>query len=237
MTARPIRDSPVKRAIVERVSVSGEDLAREFRISRVAVWKHVEELRRLGYRIESGRRGYVLLDKPDLPYPWEFGVKSVYLLETDSTMNVAWSMKDWTFVIAGKQRAGRGRRGRRWFSPPGGLYFSMIFSPKMPLTSTGELSEVVLGSIKEYLGNLGIEVSSKENGLYIDGKKLGGVLVEAMGELDEVKKAVVGVGLNVRNPVPERGISLAMVLNDVSLLDVARRLLPLVEESLRRFLR
>ncbi|GAB6135231.1 biotin operon repressor [Thermococcus prieurii] len=235
---RMLRDSPVKRAILAGpFPLSGEELAERFGISRVAVWKHVRELRELGYSIRSTGKGYVLEGKPDVPYPWELPVSSVYLPETASTMDVAWKLGDWTFVVAGTQRSGRGRRGSRWPSPPGGLYFSVPISPELRLSEAGSILEPVLSALLDALSDLGVGAEPVGKAIYVEDLKLGGVLVEVSGEMEEVRRAVVGVGLNVNNPVPEGAISLRMLLGEVSLLEVARKVLPAVEDGLRRFLR
>ncbi len=233
-----LRDSPVKRAILRGpFPVSGEKLAGEFGISRVAVWKHVRELKKLGYSIRSTGKGYVVEGRPDVPYPWELPVKAVYLPETSSTMDVAWNLEDWEFAIAGTQRSGRGRRGASWFSPPGGLYVSLPISERLSLEAGRKLSKPVLSAVLRILREMGVRAVPVENGLYVDGRKLGGVLVEISGEMGEVKRAVVGLGLNVKNPVPAGAVSLQMLLGSVSLLQVAKRVLPSVEEELRKFLR
>lgn len=235
---RMLHNSPVKRAILQGpFPISGEELAKRFGISRVAIWKHVRELRRLGYSIRSTGKGYLLEGRPDVPYPWELDVRAVYLPETASTMDVAWKLEDWTFVIAGTQRSGRGRGGRRWFSPPGGLYFSVAVSPNLPLSETDSILSSVLPGIVEVLHDLGVEAEPRENALYVGDRKLGGVLVEISGEMERIKRAVVGVGINVNNPVPEGAVSLQMLLGKVSLLEVARKTLPAVEEGLRRLLK
>jgi len=233
-----LRDSPVKRALLAGpFPVSGEDIAGKFGISRVAVWKHVRELRELGYSIRSTGRGYVLEGKPDVPYPWELPVNSVYLPEATSTMDVAWRLDDWTFVVARTQRSGRGRRGRRWPSPPGGLYFSVPISPKLRLSDAGSILEPVLSALVGALRGLGVGAEGAGKAVYVEDLKLGGVLVEVSGEMEELRRAVIGVGLNVNNPVPKGAVSLKMLLGEVSLLEVARKTLTAVEDGLRRFLR
>ncbi len=229
-----IRDSRIKRSLLEalrnRRVVSGDKIARELGVSRVAVWKHVKELKELGYKIDATPKGYRLLEEPHKPYPWELDVKSYYLVETDSTMNVARKLaergeKSWTFVIAGKQSAGRGRLMRKWISREGGLYFSVILRPKLRLAKAGELLSPALSAIIKTLGEYGVKGKAVENGVYVEGKKISGVLIEVAGELDMVRYAVLGVGLNVANPVPKNATSLVLELDEApTLLDVSQRL-------------
>ncbi|WP_010477236.1 HTH domain-containing protein [Thermococcus zilligii] len=220
---RPIKDSPAKRHILSRLregKVSGESLARELGMSRVGVWKYIRELNSLGYLIRA-ERGYRLLKEPDVPYPWELSVRSVYFPKTGSTMEealkLAWRGVYDVFVLAGEQVSGRGRFGRTWVSPPGGLYLSVVTRGRDPLALREEMAEVVAGSLSELL-----EVEAVENGLFVGGKKIGGVLVEVLGE-PERPKVVAGIGLNVRNPVPEGATSLSRELGEnVSLVAVAK---------------
>lgn len=220
---RPIKDSPAKRHILSRLregKVSGEALARELGMSRVGVWKHIKELNSLGYVIRA-ERGYRLLKEPDVPYPWELSVESIYFPKIGSTMDealkLAWKGVYGVFVLAGEQVSGRGRFGRTWFSPPGGLYLSVVARDRDPLTLREKMVEVVAGSLSGLL-----EVEAVENGLFVRRKRIGGVLVEVLGE-PERPKVVVGVGLNVRNPVPEGATSISIELGgNASLVAVAR---------------
>ncbi|BAD84936.1 bifunctional biotin-protein ligase/biotin operon repressor [Thermococcus kodakarensis KOD1] len=238
---RLMRDSAVKRRILAAIEdgpVSGEKLAEGLGISRVAVWKHIRELKRLGYKIEASHAGYFLRERPDVPYPWELPVKAYYLEETSSTMDVAWKLaergRDF-FVIAGSQKSGRGRKGSRWLSPPGGLWFSLVASPELSLSEAGKMSKAAREVIAEYLQGKGIPAEVSENGVFVHGKKIAGVLVEVAGELDAIRFAVVGVGINVKNPVPEGATSMALELGDVSLLGTARELLPKLLDNLKAF--
>ncbi|AEK74015.1 biotin operon repressor/biotin--[acetyl CoA carboxylase] ligase [Thermococcus sp. 4557] len=241
-----IRDSRVKRGILgilrrgERVS--GDTMAAELGVSRVAIWKHVRELIALGYTIDSSRKGYTLLSEPGEPYPWELDVRSYYVLRTPSTMDVAGKLAEdgepgWTFVIAREQTSGRGRRGRRWESRRGGLYFSVILRPDLRLADVSGLVPPTLDAIARTLSRYGIEAERQECGVYVEGRKTAGVLVEAAGELDMVRYAVIGVGLNVSNPVPAGAASVAEILGDApSLLEVSRVLFGELMDSLGTFL-
>ncbi len=98
-----------------------------------------------------------------------------------------------TVVVASEQSAGRGRLGRPWSSPPGGLWFSVILRPRRPAAEWPRLAfaaSVAVASAIERL--LGIPTQVKwPNDLVLDGRKLGGVLLEAAGGY-----VVVGIGLN-----------------------------------------
>ncbi|ASJ02413.1 hypothetical protein A3L09_03670 [Thermococcus profundus] len=231
---KPLRDSPQKRRILEFLrkndTVSGELIGRELGISRTAVWKHVEELKELGYGIESTSIGYRLVYDPGIPYPWELDVESVYYRVTRSTMDEARKLAEkgspsGLFVIAGEQRSGKGRRGRGWHSPPGGLYFSLILRPGMPMEDVRRVEESALLAVEGFMNSLGLNADASRRGIIVNGRKIGGILTEAYGEVDEVRFVILGVGINVNNPVPEGATSLSLELGkSPSLLEVARSL-------------
>jgi len=115
-------------------------------VSRAAIWKHIQKLRKDGYIIESSpKKGYILKKASDLLLPNEireglttkiFGRGDiVYFSETDSTNTRAKELADQgapegTVIVSEKQTDGRGRKGRNWFSPSReGIYISLILRP------------------------------------------------------------------------------------------------------------
>ncbi|MEL6263432.1 MAG: biotin--[acetyl-CoA-carboxylase] ligase [Cyanobacteria bacterium J06626_6] len=138
-----------------------------------------------------------------------------------------------TVAIARKQTAGRGQHGRTWQSDPGGLYLSLAIAPDWPASSSAQLTCLSAWGIATAFNNLGIPLQVKwPNDLFFKGKKLGGILTEtklsyARSEREEtagasdqqlsipprIKQAVIGVGINWHNSVPETAITLAKILN------------------------
>ncbi len=107
-----------------------------------------------------------------------------------------------TVVHADYQTGGKGRGGRRFISPPGGLYFSLIFTPQLqpdelPLITLAAGVGVSVG----ILSMTGVRVQLKwPNDLYVEGKKLGGILTET-GMISSgctPQFVVIGIGLNVQ---------------------------------------
>ncbi|WP_238982013.1 biotin--[acetyl-CoA-carboxylase] ligase [Thermococcus sp. 2319x1] len=239
---RAIRDSPVKREILKKLRcrevVSGDEIAREVKTSRVAVWKHIKELNNLGYSIISTPKGYTLISEPRKPYPWELDFESYYFKEIESTMDVAKELAEKgaknVFVIAEKQTQGRGRIGRKWSSPEGGLYFSLILRPKLPLADIDRVRYPVLEALKEGLEDYGLPVEiAPEGNIFVKGKKIAGILVEAEGELDQVKYVIVGVGVNVNNVAPVNGTSMKEELKrEVDMLEFTRNLFTKIYQHL-----
>jgi len=210
----------------EGTFVSGQALAERAGVSRNAVWKHVAQLRRLGYRIESARRlGHRLVSRPDRPLPWTVTrglgerplVSRVYWYDvTASTQAEARRLADagapeGTVVLAEEQRGGRGRFRQAFVSPPGGLWFTIILRPPSERASPTLLSLLAARAVQRGVEDVcGVEpllLWPKE--LLLDGRKLGGVLAEVEEDQDGCAVALLGVGLNVnvdraRFPMPLR---------------------------------
>ncbi len=195
--------------------VSGEFLADNFGVSRTAVWKHIKELKRHGYDIESVTgNGYLLKSSPDVVSPEEIlpnlhtkfiGRNIVYRETLDSTSTLAKKVAaegapDGTLVIAEEQGAGRGRLSRGWYSPKGeGLWFSLILRPKFLLPAdapkcTLVSSVAVIRAVKAFGLAAGIKWP---NDILHDNRKLTGILTEMSAQTDGIDFIVVGIGINV----------------------------------------
>ena len=193
--------------------LSGQDLSDVLHISRVAVWKHIKKIQALGYTVESKQKeGYKLTKKSDLLLPWEItteldtkllGQQAYYYDSVDSTQTEALkianeSNKEGIIIIAEKQTGGKGRSGRKWISPKGGIWFSIILHPKF------DISNITLFPIASSLAlSNAIEKTCKittelkwPNDLTIKGKKLAGMLVDASLESNKIENLVLGVGIN-----------------------------------------
>ncbi|NLW56126.1 MAG: biotin--[acetyl-CoA-carboxylase] ligase [Firmicutes bacterium] len=205
--------------LTEHQFLSGQELAVQLGVTRAAVWKQVETLRGLGYEIEAyPRQGYRLLSRPDRLYPWEIaqglrtkllGKTIEYYDELSSTNQRAKellvSCPEGTVVLAESQTAGRGRLGRRWFSPPGtGIWMSLILRPQLPPAQLSKLTLVAAVALSQAIfAELEVRPLVKwPNDLYWNGRKLSGILTELTGEMGRLESVVLGVGLNV-NQKPE----------------------------------
>ncbi len=103
---------------------------------------------------------------------------------------------EWTVVVADKQTAGRGRRGRRWASPPGNLYLSVLLRPSSPAASVLPLAAGV--AIAEALAPLGVVAALKwPNDVLVGARKLAGVLAEASSSASGLEWMVMGIGVNL----------------------------------------
>ena len=189
--------------------VSGEDLSEVLGISRVSVWKHIQKLREHGYRIEAAANGYRLTASPDALFPWEFYGRSeriAYYPKIGSTMDVAKKMAregcpSMTVVVAGRQSAGRGRMQRRWLSDPGGLYFTVVLRPSVPVLESFKVVFLASATMAGLLRRVyAIRADVKwPNDILVDGAKLCGMLAEMEAETDRVTFLNIGTGINVNN--------------------------------------
>jgi len=193
--------------------LSGQDLSDVLRISRVAIWKHIKKIQELGYTVESKQKlGYKLISDSDVLLPWEItsglktkkiGKKAYYFDSIDSTQNQALKMSedsasDGTIIIAAKQTGGKGRSGRRWISPKGGIWFSIILQPKFDISITTLFpiaSSLALCYAIEKTYKIKPELKWP-NDLTIKGKKVAGMLVDVSLESNKIGNLVLGVGIN-----------------------------------------
>jgi BirA family biotin operon repressor/biotin-[acetyl-CoA-carboxylase] ligase len=190
-------------------------MARSLGLSRAAVWKQIQALRRKGYQISSSpRRGYLLTGQPDLldagriksglATRW-LGRDLLILDETSSTNRAALSSigqkQSGSVILAETQREGRGRLSRPWASPPGGIWMSLVLKPDMSLSRVYRINMAVSVSLCRAISRqLGLEAGIKwPNDLLIREKKVCGILMEMGAQVDRLDYVVVGVGLNANN--------------------------------------
>ena len=200
-------------------AVSGEKLAESIGVSRAAVWKAVESLRKEGYNIAaSTNKGYILDADSDLLSAQgmaiyldsEFfpdGEKNIFAYKKLESTNETAKQKAFkgaasgTVILAEEQTGGKGRLGRSFFSPPGtGLYMSLIVKPTFAsnksLLMTTAASVAVCRAIKK---TCGIDTQIKwVNDILFEGRKICGILTEAISNFEsgQIEAAIVGVGVN-----------------------------------------
>lgn len=194
--------------------VSGGYIAGKIGISRTAVWKYVNQLEQMGYRIEKAKgKGYSLIQGPDKLYPWEIsrhlttrmiGSKVIYKETVDSTNLVAFRLAlggepEGTVVLAESQLLGKGRLGRVWFSPGGrNLYLSLILRPHVHPSRVYPVTFLSSLAVYDTIEALGLEPTLKwPNDVLIHGKKVCGTLLELSTEAEMVRFVIVGIGFNV----------------------------------------
>lgn len=241
--------------------LSGEDIGRELSITRAAVWKGIKKLREEGYEIEAvTNRGYRLTN-PETMYnkrELEQGLKTktmgqtIYFYEeTDTTNNRARELAlegapEGTLVVAEKQTAGRGRRGKVWESPLGtGIWMSLVLRPQIMPAEASVLTLLCgLATAEAIEAETGLSAGIKwPNDILINGKKAVGILTEMDCEMSEVHFVIPGIGINVNTasfPPEIADIATSLYLEcgkTVSRRRLMHKVLERLEEHYETFLR
>ncbi len=233
--------------------VSGESLAGALGISRAAVWKHVHMLIKDGYTIDVAQgKGYRLTGVPDLLYPSEvryglqarlLGRKIVHFNSISSTIIVARQLagqgaEEGTVVIAEMQTHGKGRLGRRFLTPPGGLWMSIILRPQIDPMHAPNITLLAAVSVTKALRRAGLEAAIKwPNDVLVNGKKICGILTEMSAEMDAVNFIILSIGINVNNDAPlETATTMRAELGrEVNRVRFTQSLLETLDEDYLRF--
>ena len=222
-------------------AVTGPTLAERLDISRTAVWKHVEELREMGFEIASSDEGYHLESVPEYGPAVGFDLDAPFDIEyherIDSTnaraRELASEGETDVVVLADEQTGGRGRLDRGWESPSGGIWLSILFRPDVPTAHAPVFTLAAAVATTKAVRALGVDAAIKwPNDVLVDGQKLAGILTEMEGEADRISWLVVGIGLNANHDatrLPEGSTTVAEVLGE----PVDRR--TLTQELLEQF--
>lgn len=207
--------------------VSGQELCGRFGVSRTAVWKAVEQLKKEGYPIEAVRnRGYLLLREKSTTEQEIFGASEIesrlhtkwaghpvrFYTSTDSTNTRVKAEAEngaphGLLVVADQQTAGKGRRGRAWESPAGiNIYFTILLRPELEPDRTPMLTLVMAlavaeGIRKTYeaagLANLPSVGIKWPNDIVIGGKKVCGILTEMSLSVEQADVQYVVIGVGI----------------------------------------
>ena len=195
--------------------ISGQQLCEQFQVSRTAVWKVIDQLKKEGYQIEAVRnKGYRLINSPDVMSKAEIeslmdtkwaGSNVVYYDEIDSTNNRAKEAGDnkaphGTLFVADMQVAGKGRRGRVWQSPAGSsIYMTILLYPEISPLKAPQLTLVMAIAVAEGIKEVtGLDTKIKwPNDIVVNGRKICGILTEMSTEIDYINHVVIGAGINV----------------------------------------
>lgn len=147
-----------------------------------------------------------------------------------------------TVIVADVQTAGRGRFNRTWHSPEGGLWFSILFKPRKNF-KPNFYAKLCAVSIIRTLKKLKIDARLKwPNDIYINGKKLAGILTETIFEGEKPVAVIVGIGMNVNNDIPEelkeRATSLKLLTNNEhKKLSILSMILSQINKALKIYLK
>jgi BirA family biotin operon repressor/biotin-[acetyl-CoA-carboxylase] ligase len=238
---------------------SGEDMSRRLGVSRAAIWKEMQGLRRLGYDIEAQPHlGYRLAGIPDKLFSDElthqldtsFIGREIHSYETlDSTNDAIFRLgkegvKEGVCVFAEYQKKGRGRLGRSWVSPRGkNVLFSVLLRPVLSPAEVSKITLVagisVISAVRQITGlTLGIKWP---NDILHKEKKVCGILTEMSAEADRIHFVVLGIGVNVnssRQELPPHATSLKEITGAaVSRILFGQTLLRQLERDIQRLKR
>lgn len=207
-------------------NISGQDLASLLQVSRTSIWKAINSLKLEGYIIDAtSNKGYSLSVSSDVlstedirPFLNEKYkdipiniYKTLTSTNTEAKMAILQNAKHGTVILSEEQTKGRGRLGRDFFSPPqSGIYMSIILKPHLNIANS-----VLITTAAAVAVCLSIDKFSKEspqikwvNDIYIENKKVCGILTEAVTDFESgtVDSVIIGIGLNVKtkeNSFPE----------------------------------
>lgn len=226
---------------------SGEEISRKLKVTRSAVWKEIQSLRKLGYEIEAQPHlGYRLLSVPDKMFVDDLahGLKTNFIgrqifsyEELDSTNDAVFHLgeegaKEGVCVFAEYQKKGRGRLGRHWESPKNkNLILSVLLRPLLLPQDASKLTlACAVSTVRAILKFTGKKMGIKwPNDIYFQNKKVGGILTEMSAESDRINFIVVGIGINVNSAsseLPKNSISLKEIVGEpLNRLEFAKHLL------------
>lgn len=233
--------------------ISGQAMSEECKVSRTAIWKHIQTLRKRGYCIESStKKGYRLLSSPDLVSPLEvedllqtisIGKQYHYYELIESTNNTAKILanngaKSGTIIIAEEQTSGRGRIQRGWYSPfAKGLWMSIILRPPYLPMEAPKTTLMVAVAITKALHSIGLKSAAIKwpNDILVQGKKLAGILTEMQGSMEEIDYIIIGIGLNTqieKEDFPEELKNIATSLSNEGITVSRNEILSIILKSI-----
>jgi len=213
----------IMQAFLEKSILTGGELEKKLGVTRSAISKVINSLIQDGLNIETiPRKGYKFLDDNDIlsKATIDFNIdakkygKQIEILDSvDSTnlylKNLIDANEGYT-VIADKQIGGMGRKGRKFISEKGGIYFSILLKPKIEVSDIKFLTFCAALSVAESIKSIcGIDVGIKwVNDIFYDSKKLCGISTDATLCLESMtlKSAIIGIGINL-HPLSDNDFS------------------------------
>jgi len=238
--------------------ISGAQLAEQLSVSRNSIWKAIKSLQEDGYNICAiTNKGYCLSLDTDILSSQSI---SKYLSQNSDDFNInvyktisstnsaikdlaIKGEKEGNVIIAEEQTEGRGRFGRKFYSPNGtGIYMSILLRPQISSSESFLITTSAAVAVAEAIEAVsGREAKIKwVNDIYCDNKKVCGILTEASFDLESggLEYAVLGIGINVKTPengFPEEIKTIASEIFDNEISDLTDVRSKLVAEVLDRF--
>lgn len=242
--------------------ISGQELSDALNVSRSAIWKHMNELKKDGFKIETAaKKGYQIIEFPNklsentlawgLHTKW-LGNKIVHKESVDSTQLLAHKLaiegaEHGTVIIADEQTKSRGRVNRTWHSHHGkGIWMSIILRPNILPYLAPQLTlltATVLANVLEEMTEV-IPQIKWPNDMLINSKKVAGILTEMQAEQDSIQYVIIGIGLNLNQSsedfetdIESRATSLRIETNkEWELTPIVQAVLQIFEEKYDHYL-
>lgn len=207
-------DQKVLKLLNKEHFLSGQKMADQLGVSRTAVWKSIQNLKRDGYKVESvTNKGYMLTRSSDkltetllssMISQSDLFTDIIYRESVDSTQKVAFqyiSEKQQPFiVVSNEQTEGRGRFNREWLSPKSsGLYMSAVLKPDIELNEIIKFNLFISLAIARAIEkSFNLQTGIKwPNDIYINDKKVCGFLTEVLSENNMIQSIICGIGINL----------------------------------------
>lgn len=211
--------------------VSGQAMAADLSLSRTAIWKAIDQLREKGYHIEARTgNGYCLKSLPEkidpqliqyLLSPKEIAIRYEYEVTSTNDLlkdNIKTPLNVPQLLIAEKQTAGRGRRGRQFYSNlERGLYFSLAIKPKTTNIADIPLYTILTASalhdtLSHYVDPSELKIKWV-NDIFYKGHKVSGILSELQANIEnqEATSLIIGIGINLLGDFSKAGLEVEQV--------------------------
>lgn len=144
--------------------------------------------------------------------PFDFEIRSIEICKsTNDEVKKQLQTSQYSIVLSMSQEEGRGRDGKTWASPIGGIWLSIGFNTRAKVV---ELSSLVVESVKKSLEKYMSCEIKEPNDIIVGGKKLCGVLVESTSITDQFEQVIIGIGINVFNDISEDLLEIATRMKD-----------------------
>ena len=237
--------------------ISGQELANQLHVSRAAIWKAIKTLKEEGYNIEATpNKGYVLLENSDVLskqgiayYLTEeidiFSYKTIDPTNTQMKKLAINGGKNHSVIVSEEQSAGRGRFGRSFYSPAQkGVYMSVLLKTGDSLQNATMITIKTAVAVRRAIAKLyDIEVAIKwVNDLYYRGKKVCGILSEAISDFESgmIEAIIIGIGINVSTdnfPLEIASIATSLGLQEANrnqfIAEILNQLFAIIDEDFK----
>lgn len=237
--------------------ISGQELANQLHVSRAAIWIAIKTLKEEGYNIEATpNKGYVLLENSDVLskqgiayYLTEeidiFSYKTIDSTNTQMKKLAINGGKNHSVIVSEEQSAGRGRFGRSFYSPAQkGVYMSVLLKTGDSLQNATMITIKTAVAVRRAIAKLyDIEVAIKwVNDLYYRGKKVCGILSEAISDFESgmIEAIIIGIGINVSTdnfPLEIASIATSLGLQEANrnqfIAEILNQLFAIIDEDFK----